>query len=882
MSQKLTIKFLSLVSLLLLSANIKAQVIPTDSIAADTLKGEKTITTIDSASVKNQSDLTSPIKYSAKDSMMFSVKKRMIYAYGEAKLGMEDMNLDAGHIIMNIDSNYVFAKPIKNKDGQQEGIPVFKQGDETYNIDSLKYNIKTHKGIVYDAVTNQGGGYLHAKITKMQPNKEIHMADGKFTTCDAAHPHFYLHLTKAKVVPDKKIISGPFYFVISDIPLPVGLPFGWFPIRKNKTSGFILPTFTEEKRRGFGLERGGYYFPVSDYMDMILQAEIWTSGSWGFDLTSNYRKRYKFSGNTNISYKKLVEPDVGSSQQFWVRAGYSQDAKANPTSTYNVSLNFGSTKYRQFDNTLDLNNRANNNTSSSIAYTKTFPNFSFSANMSANQNLSTHSLSLQIPTFTLNMTKKLKPFQRKGAVGKKSWYEETQIGFSSSLSNTLNIADTLLFTKEALKKMQNGYNYNIPISTSIKIFKYLNLSPSFNYKGRIYSQYFEQNYHDDVINGEDTLFYAGYRTDTIRGFAHVYDFSFSAPLSTKLYGMFQFKRGKIAAIRHVMSPSISFGFTPDFGNEKWGFYTRDRLDTTGRKLFAKYDGIYNRPPTGRNGSIGFSLGNNLEMKVHSKDTTEKFKKIVLLQGLNFSTSYNLAVDSFRWAPLSISANTSLFKQVSVSYGSSMDLYITDVNGNRRDTLYLQKYHKLGRFVNHNISLSGSISSETFKKKKKENSDQESDQNALGQDPGTPDFEDTNRQRPGSGKNDNKNTTDDEGYSFSIPWSTSINLTYSRANAFKPETKRFETINTALLSLSGNLSLTSKWKINGSANFDLKEGKLVNTYWSLYRDLHCWEMSFNFTPFGAWKSYSFRINVKSSMFQGLEYKKQQSYRDNFAF
>jgi hypothetical protein len=895
--RKLTIKFLSLSLFLILSEIIGAQVKNT----TDTVKGNEKIIVknpndtidktsnsihVDSADInkEKQSDIKSPIKYSAKDSMMFSVKNKMIYSYGDAQLGMDDMNLTAGHIRMNMDSNYVYATSMKDAEGKPIGEPVFKQGTDEYKEKALKYNFKTKKGIVYDVISEQGGGYLHARITKMHPNKEIHLLDGKFTTCDAEHPHFYLHLTKGKVIPDKKIISGPFNLVISDIPLPIGLPFGWFPIRKNKSSGFMLPSFTEEQRRGFGLEKGGYYLPVSDYMDMTLLGEIWTTGSWGVDILSNYRKRYKYSGSFAISYKEIIQSEKGlkdysKSTTFWVKMSYAQDSKASPTSTFSSSLNFGSSKFRQFETT-DINQATNNNTSSSIAYSKTFPNFNLSLSSSAAQNLSTHLLTLTLPTLTFNMTKKLKPFERKGTSGKKRWYEETQVGFSSGLSNTLNTADSLLFTKEALKKMSNGFYYNIPISTSIKLFKHLNLSPSFSYKGMVYTKYLEQQYHDRENIGVATKA-AGYYADTISGLRHVYNFSFSAPISTKIYGMFQFKRGKIAAIRHVMSPTIGFGFTPDFGNERWGFYTKDKNDTTGRKLFSKYYGINGVPPTGKSGSIGFNLGNNLEMKLHSKDTTEKFKKIVLLNGLNFSTSYNIAADSLKWAPISISANTMLFKQISVSYSSILQLYTVDSTGQRQNITYMKKYGRLGQFNGHNISMSGSIGSETFKKKKKD-----TEQENTSTDESVPLNNILEQEDPFSksritdkDKKNQETKTDPDGYSFSLTWNISINYTFSSQNIFDKTTQRFHATTMQTLGLNGNLSLTSKWKISGSGSFDLEAKKLVNTNWSIFRDLHCWEMGFNFTPFGTWRSYSFRINVKSSMFQGLEYKKQKSFRDN---
>jgi lipopolysaccharide assembly outer membrane protein LptD (OstA) len=853
-------------------------------IAKDTTSNIRPVVAVDSLPVASESDIKSPIKYSAKDSMMFSVKTKMIYAYGGAQLGMEEMHLNAGFVKMHMDSNFIYAEAYKNKEGELVEPPVFKQGNEEYRIKTIKYNFKSQKGIVTDVITQQAGGILHSKTTKMHPNKEIHIADGKFTTCDADHPHFYLRLTKAKVIPEEKIVTGPFHFVISDIPLPIGLPFGYFPNSETRTAGIIIPKFTEERRRGFGLEQLGYYQPINDFVDLTAFAEIWSGGSWGIDLSSNYKKRYRYSGSFFISYKEVIDsekglPDYSKSNNFWVKLNYNRDSKASPTSTFGASLNFGSSKFRQYESS-DPRVNANNSTSSNITYSKTFPNFSLSANISGTQNLTTGLLSLELPSLTFNMTKRLKPFQKKVPSGKKRWYEETQIGFSSSMRNSLNIKDSLLFTKKALENMSNGINYTIPISTNIKLFKYLNLSPSINYSGKIYTKQLVQVPDTAIVNGE-IINLKEFRTDTVSRLGHVYDFSFSTPLSTTIYGLIQFEKGPIAAIRHVMSPSIAFSYKPDFGQSLWGFYEKDKNDSTNQKLFSKYYGIFGTAPTGKSGTISFGLGNNLEMKTHSKDTTEKYKKIMLLQSLNIGTSYNMAADSIRWSNVSISAGTRLLKQISVNYSGAIDLYMRDKNGITINKMYLKEKKKLGHYTQHSISLSGSIDSETFKKKKTEPSNQSKNQDPLS------DFDD-NLRPTGSNTTDKQKAkqetkTDADGYDFNIPWNVSVNYTFNNnRNTFNPKTQSFDITNNQSASLSGNLSLTKKWKINGSVYFDLEAGKVANTNWGINRDLHCWEMSFNFTPFGAYQSYSFRIAVKSSLLQGLEYKKQSSWRDNFAF
>jgi len=896
--RKSTIKF----SLILLFSsfvlNAQAQIdVATDSLKTtnDTLKVvNDSIAIIDSVMVvpKNDSDIKSPINYSSKDSMQFLVKSKMIYAYGDAKLSMEEMNLDAGYIIMNMDSNYIYAEAIEDANGDLQGEPVFKQGSDEYKIKTIKYNTKTKKGIITDVVTEQNSGYLHGGTTKMHPNKEIHIVDGKYTTCDAEHPHFYVYLKKAKVVPEEKIVTGPFWFVLSDIPVPVGLPFGYFPSQENRTSGVIIPSYGEEQRRGFFLQDGGYYWAASKNVDLTVLGSVFTSGSWSLNASSKYRKRYKYNGNFKFSYQKVIlgEKDIAEdrteSTNFSIGLNYARDAKANPTSSFNASVSLKSSKFNQY-NSNNFNDFANNTTQSSIAYTKTFPGtpFNFSANVNATQKLSDSTINLTLPTLTFNMSKQF-PFKRKNAVGSKRWYEQIGVGFSSQLENKIQTKTNILFTEEALNNFQNGFKYNVPISTSIKVLKHFNLSPGITYNGRVYTDYLKQRLR---YVGEDTLSY----NDTLPlkgqfGLFHVYDFAFSAPLSTKLYGIKEFKKGRIAAIRHVVSPSVSFSYRPDFGQPEWGFYDQDLLyPEDPDKRFSKYaNGIYGTAPTGKSGSVGFSLDNNFEMKTHSKDTIEEYKKIVLLNSLRFSTNYNLAADSMNWSDVVISANTKLFKQINVTYSGAVDLYKIDPKtGGRINELYFTNDRVLGHLKRSTINLSGSINSDTFKKKGKGKGSAEGENEQKG----TGERGELGDNLDGFGekqRDDSKDVTPGD-YNFKIPWNLSISysLNYNNSSTkLNPETERYEYKPdvTQTLNLNGNLTLTPKWKVSASGSYDFEKKKLVHVRMSISRDLHCWQMGFNFVPFGTWQSYNFKINVKSSMFQGLEYKKQQSFQDNFEF
>ncbi len=863
----------------------------------DSLKTVKDSVIVDSTSLAQpESDVKSPITHSAKDSMMLSLSKKKIYSYGDAKLSKENFSLSSGYIAVDMESGVVFADALINEKGEREQSPILKQDGKEYKIKTIRYNTQTNKGLVTGVVTQESGGYLHGGRTKIQPNKEIHITGGKYTTCDAEHPHFYINLSRAKVIPNKKTVTGPFWFVISDIPLfPVGLPFGFFPNQSNRRSGIIIPSYGEEKRRGFFLQNIGYYWAAGENIDFTFFGSIFTSGSWTLKAKSRYKKRYKYSGNFDISYQKVIEgerdiaKDYREQTMFWVKMNYARDPKANPTTTFNISLDFGSSKSRSY-NSYNPQSFANNNANSSIAYTKTFPGtpFNFSANIRATQNLTDRRLDLTLPTLTLNMNKQF-PFKRKKAVGSKRWYEQIGVGFSSQLENRISTVDSMLFDESSLNKFQNGFRYSVPISTSLKVLKHFNLSPSFNYQGRVYTRQLRQRpiYGYDK-NGEFGII-STYNDTVPRnslGFYHVYDFSFSTPLSTKLYGIKEFKKGRIAAIRHVISPSISFNYRPDFGRSDWGYYTQDIMypDDPDRMFSTYGNGIYGTAPRGKSGSIGFSVDNNLEMKLHPSDTTEKMKKIVLLNSFRFGSSYNLAADSMNFAPISLSANTRLFKQISVTYNGMIDVYKPDTvsGGSAKINQLYWSDRKLGHLTNSNITLSGSVDSQIFKSKDKKDKDKKTKKRKNKNiDTGLRRKDGKSTQNMDSDEEDPD--ADEPTYNFNVPWNLSISYSFRYNNnnyivkEHKFKSQIYQTIN-----LNASLTLTPKWSISANGSYDFTEKKLTYTNISIARDLHCWQMSFNFVPFGTYKSYHFRINVKSSMFQGLEYKKQESFRDNFEF
>ncbi len=821
----------------------------------------------DSATLKlvSKDAIKDKIEYNCTDSMMFDLPQQKVYMYGAGNIQTQEMELKSNFIEIDTKKSYLTATGIEDSTKKVTGSPEFKQGTEEFKAKIIKYSFKTKQGIVTDVITQENGGYIHGSVTKMHTNKEIHILDGKYTTCDLDHPHFYVELTKAKIIPGKRIISGPMYFVIADIPIPIGLPFGYIPSRKNAASGIIIPSYGEEDRRGFFLRDGGYYWAVNDYLDAALLGNIYTQGSWGLNLRSNFRRRYHQSGNMDIKLDNNVFGEKGlegysSSRAFWVQGTYAQDNKANPTSNFSFNLNFGTSKFNQLNAIQNINQYAQNTTSSSIAYTKQFPEtpFSFSANVNSSQNLTEKTVNLTFPSLTFNMNR-IFPFKGKSSTSSSNWYQKIGISMNSNLANQINTFDTLLFKEKTLYNMENGFKYSVPIGTSFNILKFVNVSPSISYNGRIYTRSIRK-YNEKLINGEmiDTAW-----IDTLRNINHVYDFGFSVPFSTKLYGIFNFRKGKIKAFRHVLTPSVSYNYRPDFGTEFWNYYALDPTDSTNTRKYSYYQGaMYGTPASGKMGSVGFTLGNNFEMKVRSsEDTVKQEKKIKLLESLNFNTSYNLAVDSLNWSDISVSGGTRLFENISVTFNANFDPYTVNEKGQTINKYEWDKNSRVARFTNGGITLTSSFKSKQKKTDKTTGKDETKDK--------------IKPQIPYYYPYPEIPYAD-----FNVPWSLNVSysLNYSKSQ-FNIVNQNFDSNIIQSLNFSGNLSLTDKWQISARADYDLEVQKFVHTGFTIHRDLHCWEMGLSVVPFGTLKSYNFRINIKSSIFQGIEYKKQKSWLDN---
>lgn len=797
--------------------------------------------------------LTSEVTTVANDSTIFSLDGKKVFLFGDAKITFEDIELTAAYIEADMEQGIIYAEGVTDSLGNITGQPVFKQGADEMKAQNLTYNVNTKRGYIERLYTEQQDGYLHSELTKKEADNSINMLRGKYTTCELEHPHFYLELTKGKMIPDKAIIAGPSYMVLADIPLPLVLPFGYFPITKKRTSGFFMPRFGEENNRGFYLSDGGYYFAGNDYVDFTIRGSIYSKGSWATSASSRYKLRYKYTGSVTLSYAKNIFGEKGLSDyqnnnQYKIRWSHSQDAKARPNSTFSASVELSSSSYNRY-NTTASQDYLTNTTSSSISYqaSKVFNSpFSFSVNLRHTQNTRDSSIDLSLPNFTLSMSR-IHPFKRKKAKGTARWYEDISIGYSGAFQNTVKTHIDSLFAHSTLEKFKYGVKHSPSISKSFKLFKFLNLSPSVTYGER---WYFTRSFIE-AINDTTPITMRNYTEREERGFYRVYDYSFGAGINTTLYGMYIYKRGPIKAIRHVITPSISYSWRPDFGQEKFGYYQTDPRDTTGKRIYSPYRyGIYGLPGTGKSGAIAFSLNNKLEMKVHDKrDTVNQERKIKLLESFNLSTSYNMIAEEFKWSDLSMSARTTLFKTLGINISARGSFYALDSTGTRINEFERNVTGKLFRLTSVSMSTGYSFSSQKLGSKKKASTTSDNDD-----------------------ESNNLDDLSDYDY-FNIPWSFNFNysLTYSKPS----KVGRFS----QSLNFSGDFSLTPKWKIGVSSGFDFDAREFTYTSISLSRDLHCWAASLNLIPFGERQSYTFNIAVKSSVLQDLKYNKSRSWYDN---
>ena len=853
----------------------KAQTIISDSDSAkaknialtknDSLKIKKDTTKKDTTK-KSDFALSSKVDYKAKDSIRFDIKEEKAYLYGKAEIKYEDIDLTAEYIEISFKVNQLFAKGVLDSTGKLVGKPVFKQGAESFTSTTLTYNFKTKKGFIAGIFTKEGDSYLQGKTVKKFPDNSINVKNGLYTTCDLDHPHYEIKFNKARVMPNDKIVSGPAYLVIEDVPTPIALPFGFFPNKQGQKSGIIIPTYGESDSRGFFLSNGGYYFGLGQYMDLSLKGDIYSHGSWNIDPTLNYTERYKYAGNLSFGYSTTIDgvkgtTDYQKAHDFFIRWSHRQDPKAHPNSTFSASVNSGSAGYDNHN----LSSSANfltNQLNSAVSYTTVIDdNYNFSVSMSSDQSRITHVVDLGLPQIAFSVNR-FYPFRNENRVGKATWYDNISVGYTMDAKNSINTFDSLLFRKNTLKQMQNGMYHNIPISSSIPVLKNFTWNNTINYNERWYLQTIRKHWVKDTLitGGDTTVHYL--KTDTVQGFRAERDFSFTSSLSTIIYGMYQFKNCKIIAIRHIFTPSISFTYTPDFGSPSWNYYrySINQSMPTQKPLryYSIFDGdIYGSPPANKSGVVGFSLDNRLDMKVRSKkDTVNGIKKIVLIEDFKISTGYDVAKDSNNWSNLSMQGRTRLFKNLVVNYASSWDPYAVDTLGHDIKEFQFQKNKQLFRqnSTQWEFGLDWALQSKT---KKKDIVSNKATQEEL----------------------DNIKKHKDDYVDFDQPWNLNIQYVLSFTNTFNQATSTMRRDVTHTIGIKGDINIAAKWKVGFVSNYDIKNKELSYTSLNIYRDLHCWEMTFSWIPTGSQKSYNLTIRVKSAVLQDLKLTKKKSPWDN---
>lgn len=824
--------------------------------------------------------LEAVITYTAKDSTIADFENQKVYMYKNGVVNYQSIELKADYIMLDFANKEVYAEGLPDSTGTLVGNPIFKDGDEEFESKTLRYNFETQKGIIADVKTTQGDGFVHSQITKKISKDAFVLKDGKYTTCDAEHPHFYLYLTKAKVISNKKIITGPAYMVLEDFPINFPkIPFGYFPTSTTYTSGILVPTYGEEQSRGFFLREGGYYWAANDHFDLAVRGDIYSKGSWATKVHTNYKVRYRYSGSFDFSYNlnKTSEeplPDASTSRGFSLTWSHSQDSKANPNRTFSANVNLSTSSFDKENSYLNssqsIGNYLQTQKSSSISYSQKFENtpFNMSLNMRHSQNSRDTTISLSMPELTVNMSK-VNPFKVKNRVGAVKWYEKISFSYSGNIKNSIsNVKEKEILNQSIIKDWQNGWRHSIPISLpSFNLLKFINMSPSFSYSERWYTNYINKRYDPDYLNpksGEDDHVVV----DTIYSFRRNYEYSYSLSSSTNIYGNYIMRNpnSRIKQIRHKITPSVSFSYTPDFGQKKFKFWD-SYIDGTGKENFYSHfeRGVFGYTGRGESGAISFSLSNNLEAKVlevndsvSSKDEKPKFKKVKIIDNLGMSASYNMIADSMKLTPISLNARTTI-KGVSVNFGANMNPYMVDDKGQVYDEYvwnHLKGFKKLGRLTNANMSFG--MNFESKKDKKEEEKKGQESQN-------TDEFE----------RDDEIQYAD-----FNIPWSFRFDYSFYYNNPYKPDSngKIKGTINQSL-NFGGRLSLTQNWQMDMNTNFDIQAMKFSFTTVNITRTLHCWSMSFNFVPFGDRKSYSFSLSASSAMLRDLKISKQSSWRDN---
>ena len=859
----------------------------------------------DSINRQRKNGIDAPVEYTAEDSMTYEGASGLAHLYGQSHVKYQDMDLQSDQIFMQLDSSLVHATGSLDSLGKKFGTPIFKMGSDSYENDTIAFNFKTKKGLISDVYTQQDDGYMTAQLAKRGANGEIYLQHGRYTTCDKDHPDFYIALSRAKMRPGKDVVFGPAYLVVADVPLPFAIPYGFFPFSKSYSSGFIMPTYGDETSRGFYLRDGGYYFAINDKMDLKLLGEIYTKGSWGLSAASNYRKRYKYSGSFFASYQNTVNgeknmPDYTKATSFKVQWSHRQDSKANPYSSLSASVNFATSSYERNNLTSMYNPQAmtQSTRTSSVSWSTTFSSIgmSLSSTFNLNQNMRDSTIALTLPDLNISISR-FYPFKRRHAVGKERWYEKISMSYTGQLSNSISTKEDRLMHSSLTRDWRNGMQHSIPISGNFTLFGYLNINPSLTFTDRMYTQKQELSW-DEATQTE--------KRDTLQGFYNVYNWAFSVSASTKLYGMYIPSRkvfgDKIMAVRHVVTPSVSFNYAPDFSASRYGFYkTYQKTDADGNVSLVEYSpyegSLYGVPGRGKTGSISMDLSNNIEMKVKSDADSTGVKKISIIDELGASMSYNMAAEERPWSDLSTRLRLKLTKSYTLNINAVFATYAYEADSvGARPYIGTHTEYSKGRFgrfqgMSQNLSytLDNKKVSDLIKWLKGERPKRKNDRDSRANrdddyDTGveTNVDEDMERGKHGARKdNAGKAETDEDGYmAFNLPWSLSlgygVTMRENTSGKFNYNSMRYPYKFTQNLNVSGNLRISDGWNISFSSGYDFENHKISMTTASLSRDLHCFNMSCSvvLAPYTSY-NFSFRCNA-ATLTDALKYDKRSSY------
>ena len=851
---------------------------------------------LDSINRKKSGALDAPVTFSSEDSMVYDAKIKVARLYGNSNVKYQNMDLSSDRIQMSLDSSLVRATGTADSTGAISGTPVFTMGQDKYESDTMAFNFKTKKGFIYNVYTEQEDGYLSSQHSKRDSSGVLYLEHGRYTTCDQPHPDFYIALSRAKVRPGKDVVFGPAYLVVADVPLPLAIPYGFFPFTKSYSSGFIMPSYGDESSRGFYLRDGGYYFAMSDKWDLKLLGEIYTKGSWGLSVASNYRKRYRYNGSFFFSYQNTKNgdkgmPDYTEQTSFKLQWSHRQDPKSNPFSSLSASVNFASTSYER-NNLNSMYNPQSYTQSlrtSSVNWSTSFSSLGMTISGSANlsQNMIDSTVSLTLPDLNISVSR-FYPFKRKHMAGKERWYEKISMSYTGQFSNSIDTKEDKLFKSNLIKDWRNAFQHNIPINANFTLFNYININPSFNFTDRMYSNKVMKSW-DEQAQTE--------RADTTYGFYNVYNWSMSIGASTKMYGFWVPSKkifgDKIQAIRHVLTPQVTFSYAPDCGSRYYETY--QKTDADGNVSLVEYspfeNGLFNVPSRGKTGSVTFDLSNNIEMKVKSDKDSTGYKKLSIIDELGFNMGYNMAAKEKPWSDLTVRLRLKWWKNYTFNLNAVFATYAYELDDNGRPYVSNHTEYSKGRFgrfqgLSQNISFT--LNPEKLKKWFGGGDDEEDatedDNNTEDDDTGIEsnvDDDMVNGQNGARKKNAGKAETDADGYmKFSMPWSLTfgygITMRENTSGKFNTKTMRYPYAFTQTLNFSGNIRISDGWNISFSSGYDFENHDLSMTTASLSRDLHCFNMSCSvvLAPYTSY-NFSFRCNA-ATLTDALKYDKRSGY------